>query len=655
MVWVKEDAKPGAKSSNGGSDSDGSMSSRAQSVPCLDPGKGLFRAKSPQPLGPTQPSSRVHSPSPPRVRSPVKVPERFKSLEPELRMPERHKSPEPSRAPMSPEPVLNGESKHNVAVNGSAINGSANGNVKPPGASISQPDLTDDQGLIRKKVVKVVRRVVRKVLPTEEEDARRPTGHAQTPSSKMLMEPPKPAAAPASVPKGPKVPSFSFKHDTIKTEDKDDISAGLTSLMGRGRTREPRPRTRKDEPPEKAAQVEKKEKEDIKDSPKISEVKPEPKEEEPVLKREAPVSSVPTTAATIAPPNSSAAGFIPAPKSSTLSPPAGFVPAPKSSPLSPPVGFVPAPKSSPLSPPVGFVPAPKSSPLSPPVGFVPPPKSSPISPSADSEPAPKTSPLSAPAGFVPPPKSVPLSPPKGFVPTLKTSIATPPSNSTLSPKSSTVIPPSSTPVPKSLPPSLPAGPPKSTPISPPTGFVPPPPKTDPFAPPPGFIPAPKQLPVTKTEEEPLSPTEEAQRRLERIFTAPVMTAPNHLELVVTAPALPSQAPASVSSAPPQVLWPSGAPSGVLAGVCARVACWSGQVDEDPVAILQASHAAAQQPKVGPVPAWLCVIHHPRLRHLTPTPPPPPPPLPCSRGRFTFIPSAHDGRLLVGKWRKQANH
>ncbi|XP_062329811.1 unconventional myosin-XVIIIa isoform X10 [Osmerus eperlanus] len=615
---VKEDAKPGAKSSNGGSDSDGSMSSRAQSVPCLDPGKGLFRAKSPQPLGPTQPSSRVHSPSPPRVRSPVKVPERFKSLEPELRMPERHKSPEPSRAPMSPEPVLNGESKHNVAVNGSAINGNANGNVKPPGASISQPDLTDDQGLIRKKVVKVVRRVVRKVLPTEEEDARRPTGHAQTPSSKTLMEPPKPAAAPASVPKGPKVPSFSFKHDTIKTEDKDDISAGLTSLMGRGRTREPRPRTRKDEPPEKAAQVEKKEKEDIKDSPKISEVKPEPKEEEPVLKREAPVSSVPTTAATIAPPNSSPAGFIPAPKSSTLSPPAGFVPAPKSSPLSPPVGFVPAPKSSPLSPPAGFVSAPKSSPLSPPVGFVPAPKSSPLSPPVGFVPPPKSSPISPSADSELAPKTSPLSPPKGFVPTLKTSIATPPSSSTLSPKSSTVIPPSSTPVPKSLPPSLPAGPPKSTPISPPTGFVPPPPKTDPFAPPPGFIPAPKQLPVTKTEvkapsrlfsekppsvnisskstptvikmEEPLSPTEEAQRRLERIFTAP-------LELVVTAPALPSQAPASASSAPPQVLWPAGAPSGVLAGVCARVACWSGQVDEDPVAILQASHAAAQQPKV----------------------------------------------------------
>ncbi|XP_016311087.1 unconventional myosin-XVIIIa-like isoform X3 [Sinocyclocheilus anshuiensis] len=60
------------------------------------------------------------------------------------------------------------------------------------------------------------------------------------------------------------------------------------------------------------------------------------------------------------------------------------------------------------------------------------------------------------------------------------------------------------------------------------------------------------------------------------------------------------ASASVSS---QVQGPSGdgssptSPLHGLAGVCARVACWSGQVEEDPVAILKADHAAAAHSKV----------------------------------------------------------
>nr|XP_055052504.1 unconventional myosin-XVIIIa isoform X2 [Misgurnus anguillicaudatus] len=61
-------------------------------------------------------------------------------------------------------------------------------------------------------------------------------------------------------------------------------------------------------------------------------------------------------------------------------------------------------------------------------------------------------------------------------------------------------------------------------------------------------------------------------------------------------------PVSNASASSQVQSPSGdtsaptAPLHGLAGVCARVACWSGQVEEDPVAILKADHSAAQ-PKV----------------------------------------------------------
>jgi len=100
-------------------------------------------------------------------------------------MPERFKSPEPSRASLSPEPFLNGESK---------VNGALNGSVKTT-ASASQPELTEDlQGGTRKKVVKVVRRVVRRVLPTEEDKATIPAMSPEPP--KPVLEPPKPEPAP---------------------------------------------------------------------------------------------------------------------------------------------------------------------------------------------------------------------------------------------------------------------------------------------------------------------------------------------------------------------------------------------------------------------------------------------------------------------------
>nr|XP_046171101.1 unconventional myosin-XVIIIa-like isoform X11 [Oncorhynchus gorbuscha] len=334
-------------------------------------------------------------------------------------------------------------------------------------------------------------------------------------------------------------------------------------------------------------------------------------------------------------------GYVPAPKSATLSPPVGLVPAPKSATLSPPVGFVPAPKSATLFPPVGFVPAPKSATLSPPVGFVPAPTSTAVSPSVSTA-APKSSPAIPPSCFIPPPKCPPLSPPAGFVPSPKSNAFTP-SVSTAAPKSSPAIPTSCfIPPLKSAPISPPAGlisASKYTPLSPPAGFIPSskyspvtppsasfptsksspstppaglvpvskvlplsptPPKVSPLSPPPAFIipkasalspppaliPSPKLPTVKKLEaspqnksstvsskntptitqkEAPLSPTEEAQRLLDRIFSAPLE-------------------PAVCASAP--TLCPAPAPNPP-----------QGQVDKDPVAILQVSHAAAQQPKV----------------------------------------------------------
>uniref|UniRef100_A0A8C1CXJ9 Myosin XVIIIAb n=1 Tax=Cyprinus carpio carpio TaxID=630221 RepID=A0A8C1CXJ9_CYPCA len=407
------------------------------------------------------------------------------------KMPERFKSPEPPQAPLSPEPLLNGESKMNCTLKG---------NVKTT-ASASQPELTEDlQGGSHKKVVKVVRRVVRRVVPDEEDTATTPAAMSPEPP-KPSLEPQKPE--PASVPKVVKMPVFSFKHDSIKKEERDDISAGLTSLMTRGRTREPRPRIRKDEPLEK------------------EDVKPEGKSLEKEISGPAQDKTVPKVEASQTPkqePQTSvSAATLTTPKS-PVSPPAGFIPTPKPNPLSPPSGFVPTSK------PLGFCPTLKPSTVSPPAGFIPASKPSPVTPA-------------------------------GFVPTAP--IVSPPSAPISDPKTLPVFPSSTPAVPKSAATSVPSAPGKTNTLNPPA------PKTDPFAPPSGFIPNNKQMPMKKPELEPV-------------------------------------ASASASS---QVQGPSGdgsspnAPLHGLVGVCTRVACWSGQVEEDPVAILKADHAAAAHPKV----------------------------------------------------------
>uniref|UniRef100_A0A673LDV4 Unconventional myosin-XVIIIa-like n=1 Tax=Sinocyclocheilus rhinocerous TaxID=307959 RepID=A0A673LDV4_9TELE len=419
------------------------------------------------------------------------------------KMPECFKSPEPPQAPLSPEPLMNGESK---------VNGALNGSVKTTD-SASQPELTEDlKGGTHKKVIKVVRRVVRRVVPAEEDMATTPAAVSPEPP-KPALEPQKPE--PASVPKVVKVPVFSFKHDFIKKEERDDISAGLTSLMTRGRTRESRPRIRKDEPPEKEGVklVEKSHEKEISG----------PAQDKTVLKVEAsqtPKQEQQTSAS-----------------ATTLTTP--------KSPVSPPAGFVPTPKSNPISPPSGFVPTPK--------------------------PTSKPSTLSPPAGFIPASKPSPMTP-TGFVPTAP--IVSPPSAPIPDPKTLPVIPSSTPPVPKAAATSAPTSAGKSYTHNSPA------PKTDPFAPPSGFIPTNKQMPMKKPEESPpLSPTEEAQRRLERIFAAPLE-------------------PVASASASSQVQGPSGdgssptSPLHGLAGVCAP-----GQVEEDPVAILKADHAAAAHPKV----------------------------------------------------------
>uniref|UniRef100_A0A8D0A3I4 Myosin XVIIIAa n=1 Tax=Sander lucioperca TaxID=283035 RepID=A0A8D0A3I4_SANLU len=214
----------------------------------------------------------------------------------------------------------------------------------------------EEQSSSGKKVVRVVRRVVRRVVPAGTVE--------QNPSA--VSESARAASA----------PDPALKTTRAAGQDKDDISMGLTSLMGRGRTKDHRPRTRTQD-----------RKEDMKEEAKQEEEKGEVKEEEekPTVEKteEATSTSVPSTTA----PNPAP------PKFNPLTPPAGFIPTPKPNPLAPPAGFIPLPKQNQLTPPPGFIPARKSSPV-----------------------PPKQNPLARPPGFIPVPKTDPLAPPAGFIP-----------------------------------------------------------------------------------------------------------------------------------------------------------------------------------------------------------------------------------------------
>ncbi|XP_051541928.1 unconventional myosin-XVIIIa-like isoform X2 [Myxocyprinus asiaticus] len=255
-----------------------------------------------------------------------------------------------------------------------------------------------------------------------------------------------------------------------RSEDGDDLSVGLTSLMGRARTKEHRSRSRAAE---------------HKETQKQSKESQMPSEEA----KEETQTSVPNPASSP-----------PASKVDPFTPPTGFIPPAKPNPLAPPTGFILAPKPNPST-----QPASKPDPLAPSSRIIPCPK-----PTPSTQPAAKLDPLAPPAGFIPPPKvnlltqltskSDPLAPPAGFIPPPKPNPLT-----QLTSKSDPLAPPNGfIPAPKPNPTTQPAS--KPDPLAPPAGFVPAP-KRDPFAPVAGFIPKPKVdplappagfIPVTRT-------------------------------------------------------------------------------------------------------------------------------------------------------------
>lgn len=229
-------------------------------------------------------------------------------------MPDRFKSPEPpsrGAGPVGspePKPVLRNEGEQN----GAAVRGVANGAA--PDGDLPGPEGADEQGLTRRKVVKVVRRVVKKVMAPERGEGSGPAPEAE----------PAKGAGPRSG-----ASPFSFKHDSIRTED--GVSQGPAGPVVRGRTREPRPRPRGDQRPEKL-ELEKMSESTSKD------IKAGLEETAggPQAGAQAPPRSGPGTQEVQVPPSKSrpvslpaVVGFIPPPKPATLSPPPGFIPAPK--------------------------------------------------------------------------------------------------------------------------------------------------------------------------------------------------------------------------------------------------------------------------------------------------------------------------------------
>nr|XP_054586618.1 uncharacterized protein LOC129152431 [Nothobranchius furzeri] len=204
----------------------------------------------------------------------------------------------------------------------------------------------EEESSSNRKVVRVMRRGVRSVAAAGTEEQNQST--LSTSASEPGISKPRAAG-----------------------EDKDALSMGLTSLMGRGRTKEHRPRTRTQDRKEEVKPEEEKEKVE------------EEEEEEEEGKCTIETSPLPAPPA----PNPEL------PKSNLLIPPAGFIPPSKPNPLAPPAGFIPAPKQNPLTPPPGFIPAKKPSPM-----------------------PPKQNPLARPPGFIPVPKTDQLAPPAGFIP-----------------------------------------------------------------------------------------------------------------------------------------------------------------------------------------------------------------------------------------------
>ncbi|KAJ6657316.1 hypothetical protein lerEdw1_002683 [Lerista edwardsae] len=159
--------------------------------------------------------------------------------------PQNSRSPEPPGRVKSPEPLLNGEMQHSCApghtMNGLEASQRASSSAQP------EPPSDDVPGISRKKVVRVVRKVVRKVLPGEDPgSSKEPPRDIKSPEpgKKTEKSPLRVLSPPPRVLSPPPRPSSSLKAEPKEAVPKDDLSVGLKSLMSRAKTKEHRPRAK---------------------------------------------------------------------------------------------------------------------------------------------------------------------------------------------------------------------------------------------------------------------------------------------------------------------------------------------------------------------------------------------------------------------------
>ncbi|KAK2507534.1 hypothetical protein MC885_003224, partial [Smutsia gigantea] len=145
----------------------------------------------------------------------------------------------PSRDPQPPSSPIPSETSQRAksAVPTLAMNGL--------GTALAEGPREEAQGLSRKRVANAVRKVVSKVLPGEE------PGSAREPLSRGVRSPDHPPqgkrgeeTAPGPKPPPPPPPPAPPKPEIKKEAAKDELSAGLRSLMSRGRGKDHKPRGR---------------------------------------------------------------------------------------------------------------------------------------------------------------------------------------------------------------------------------------------------------------------------------------------------------------------------------------------------------------------------------------------------------------------------
>ncbi|XP_030041770.1 unconventional myosin-XVIIIa isoform X2 [Microcaecilia unicolor] len=209
----------------------------------------------------------------------LKSPTPSNNLEPPLG-PVKTRSPEPGQSPVrvkSPELMLNGDTGE--------LSRAMNGVEDRKCSSVPSAETAIDDSVVatKKKMVKVMKKMVRKVLPGDEAaGVKEPPKNNPSPGQKEVIRAELKSHSRVMSPSPP--PLLARKIETRKDNSKDEISVGLTNLMSRGRTKEHKPRFR---PPEKKEGKPSVQRTNLSPKPSMESVSEKPGNPSPVLEEKA--------------------------------------------------------------------------------------------------------------------------------------------------------------------------------------------------------------------------------------------------------------------------------------------------------------------------------------------------------------------------------